>query len=368
MKPSKRNVTPGVPSIRRKQRNAEPRKAAASATESDAAVSVVIVNYNGERLLSPCLTSVFSQSFRPMEVIVVDNGSTDGSVDLVQKNYPEVRLLRSPTNVGFAGGNNLGVATARGKYVALLNNDTVVDPSWLCTLVHAVESRGAPLVASKVFTEGVPDPFYRMNGTLNYLGYNIMGAFPDLSMIFYGSGASLLFDRERIGRPFLDEYFLYQEDVYLSWKLRLLGMNIEMVQDSIVHHKGSVTTRGHSSRMVTFYQERNRLLNALFFYEGRMLLLLLPYFVADLVSKFVVSILSPRKSFSGVLRAYAWIPGHCVWIAKERSRIQSSRTVPDRSIMKMMSYKVIEAESPIGNFVNALSRGYARLVGLSFHD
>jgi GT2 family glycosyltransferase len=331
-------------------------------------VSVVVVNYNGERVIEDCLRSVYAQPYRPIEVIVVDNGSTDGSVALIVKKFPDVRLVRNERNLGFAGGNNRGVAAAQGEYVVLLNNDTVVDSGWLPPLIEAVGKPGVGVVTSKVITENVPEAFYEMNGTINYLGYNIMRQFSNLSQVFFAAGTSVMFRRNLVGLPFLDEYFLYHEDVYLSWKLRLQGYEISMAQPSIVWHKGSVTTSNQMPSFVTFYQERNKLLNAFLFLERATLTRLIPYFLFDGVAKSVMSLLTGRKSFFGIVQSYIWCLRNLNWIGAEREKMQRLRQIPDREILRLMSSKVVNADSAFGDCLNRLSLFYAKLVGLGFHD
>lgn len=103
-------------------------------------VSVVVVNYNGERHLRMLLPSLLAQTYPRLEIVVVDNASTDSSIDLLTGMGAEVRVLRAPRNLGFAGGNNLGVSAARGEYIALINNDAVADRDWLRQLVLEIES------------------------------------------------------------------------------------------------------------------------------------------------------------------------------------------------------------------------------------
>lgn len=105
-------------------------------------VSIIIVNFNGKAYLDKCLGSVFDIKYPKdrFEVIIVDNNSHDNSVSFIKKNFPQVQLIESKTNLGFAGGNNVGVSKARGEYVVLLNNDTWVDKNWLSSLVQQAES------------------------------------------------------------------------------------------------------------------------------------------------------------------------------------------------------------------------------------
>lgn len=326
-------------------------------------VSVVIVNYNGRELLRDCLPSVIAQTHRQFEIIVVDNGSTDGSAAMLRDEFPAVRLLDQRANIGYAAANNRGVEAARGAYVALLNNDTVVDPHWLSALLEGMEKRGLDITASLVITEGVPPKYYQRNGTLNYLGYNVMEVFSDPTQIFYASGAALLFRRALVDLPFPDEYFLYHEDVFFSWKSRLIGKKIGMVPDSVVRHRGSATVKRQASSLITQYQVRNRLLNMLLLYELSTLVRLLPYLVFDVMALFFKASFGRRFSLPGVIRALWWLLVHPGWIRTYRNSCQRPRTVTDRQIMQWMSSDVVQGGT--GRALNRLSRGYAKLVGLA---
>lgn len=331
-------------------------------------VSIVVVNYNGREYLRDCLNSVLAQTYRAFEVIVVDNGSTDGSAAMLRADFPEVRLLEERTNIGFAGANNRGVETARGEYVALLNNDTVVDPQWLSALVRGAETRVLDIAASVVVTDGVPPEHYLLNGTLNYLGYNIMEVFSDLTLTFYASGAALLFRRDAGDPLFLDEYFLYHEDVFFSWCCRLRGRKVGMVQESRVRHRGSVSVKRQPSSLISYYQIRNRYLNSLLLYQGRTLLLLLPYFAVDVAATVVLALFGRRHSFPGVMRAFFWPVTHLGWIRRQRAACQKTRSVPDREIMAWMSSDVVQGGGVIGRAANRLSGMYASLVGLARYE
>ncbi len=325
--------------------------------------SVVIVNYNGSGFLRDCLQSVLSQ--QPHEVILVDNASSDESVALVAEEFPSVRILVNPKNEGFAGGNNAGVAAANGDIVVLLNNDTVVKAGWLEPLEASLQNPAVGVVTSRVVTEGVPEEFYEVNGTINFLGYNIMRHFSDLSVVFFAGGASVAFRRKDVVYPFDPEYFLYHEDVFLSWRMRLKGMDVRMVQDSVVWHKGGGTTKREPDSRITFFQERNRLLNPMLFYQARTLFLLIPYFVADFLAKIALSILFGRKSFVGILRAYFWFVPNLSYVLNRRKELQSERKVTDREILRHMSTKVVESNSTVAGVLNGISMVYAKLTGLA---
>lgn len=116
-------------------------------------VSILIVNFNGRHLLDDCLKSVFKINYptQKYEVIVVDNDSQDDSVHFVRNNFPQVKLVQSEQNLGFAGGNNLGYQHAQGEYIALLNNDTRVDPRWLKEMVNTLADPQAGIACSKLY-------------------------------------------------------------------------------------------------------------------------------------------------------------------------------------------------------------------------
>lgn len=331
-------------------------------------VSVVIVHYNGEQLLDTCLTSIQEQPYRPVEVIVVDNGSSDGSVAMVRRKYPEARVLPQGVNRGFAEGNNRGVAAATGEYVVLLNNDTEVTADWIPGLLEHMEDPAVAVVTSRVVTDGVPDRFYAMNGSLNPLGYNIMRVFSDLSRIFFAGGASVMFRRAEIPRPFLPEYFLYHEDVFLSWHMRLRGRDVRMAQRSLVYHRGSATTKSHANAFVTFYQERNKLLNILLLFSGWTILRLVPLLFIEAAAKVFAAVLMGWKSPWGILRGYAWILSHAGWIMARRRELQRSREVPDTAILGWMSGRVLDGEEETSRVVNACVRVYFRAVGIRCYD
>ena len=337
-------------------------------TAAHPTVSVVIVHYNGEAMLAACLASVYAQPYRPVEVIVVDNGSSDASVAMVQRTYPDVRLSVQGKNLGYAEGNDRGVSEATGEYVILLNNDTEVTAEWIPGLLEVMQDPAVGVVTSKVVTDGVPERFYTMNGSLNPLGYNIMRVFTDLSRVFFAGGASVMFRRAEVVRPFIPEYFLYHEDVYLSWRMRLRGRDVRMAQRSLVHHRGSVTTRRHAAAFVTFHQERNKLLNALLLYEWGTLVRLLPLFVLEGSAKLLWSVLTFRKSPVGILQAYWWITSHAGWIRSMRVAHQGERTVRDSEVLQWMSGRIVDGEGRIAGWANGLARSYFRLMGLRFHD
>lgn len=220
--------------------------------------SVVIPNWNGEEHLTECLEALNSQTFRDFETIVIDNGSTDGSVRLIEKKFPNVILVQLPKNIGFAGGVNSGVKIARGDYISLLNNDAVAEPTWLQELVDAMDH--ADMAAAKILHYddrslvdstgdfvskwGLSYPRQRdQKDDVEYTGY------PE---IFAASGGANICKREvydTIG--LLDEdFFAYSEDVDFGFRARLSGYKIVLAPKArVYHHIGATSGKmGHFAR------------------------------------------------------------------------------------------------------------------------
>ncbi len=204
----------------------------------DPLVSIIILNHNGREYLERCLKSVRKQNGLQFEVIVVDNSSTDGSGAYVRQHFPDIHLIESDRNLGFAGGANLGVREAKGEYVVLLNNDTEVEENWLRELVAPLARDKVALVSSRVFTRGIDPKYYEKNGTLSLLGFNIMRVFDDEEDLFNVSGCAMAFRRTDFPKPFDEDYFSYSEDAYLSLRARFLGLRLKQAPRSIVHHVG----------------------------------------------------------------------------------------------------------------------------------
>lgn len=230
-------------------------------------VSVIVLNWNGKHFLEDCLDSLRGQTFKEFETILVDNGSTDGSVEYVSERFPKVDVIPLPANVGFAEGNNIGILAAKGDYIALLNNDTRADPSWLAALKSALDSHDdIGSCASKMLFYDRPDiinaagDMYYSCGVASQRGC-LQRDGEDFSRPEYVFGAcagAAMYRRamlDDIGL-FDEDFFAYNEDVDLSFRAQLMGYKCLFVPEAIVyHHSGG--TSGHHSRMAFYLTRRN---------------------------------------------------------------------------------------------------------------
>ena len=234
-------------------------------------VSVIVVNWNGRDVLTGCLTSLAAQNFGDFEVIVVDNGSTDGSLELLNSSPLPIRLIRNTENKGFCGANNQGIDSALGKYVALLNNDAEAHAGWLAALVQAIErGDGSPcgMVASKILLFDdrkridkvghliYPDGQNRGRGS----GEIDSGQYDDFGETLWPDGCAALYSAEMLRQigGFDEDFFAYADDAELGLRGRIAGWRAVYEPKAVVYHRGGATLGRYSAKRL-FLIERNRI-------------------------------------------------------------------------------------------------------------
>jgi GT2 family glycosyltransferase len=230
-------------------------------------ISVVILNWNGGQLVENCLMSLQGQTHRPLEMIMVDNASTDGSVDLVKKRFPNVKLIVNEKNLGFGGGNNIGIRASRGRYIMILNNDTRLDPNCIEELKRCIEkdeSYGA--CASKILLE-CEDNLIDAAGIAIYPDGLSIGrgrlergdGYDEEVEVFAASGCAYLCRREMLEEIglFDEDFFAYADDTDLGWRAQLANWRCIYNPKAIVYHFHSASS-GAYSPLKAFLVERNR--------------------------------------------------------------------------------------------------------------
>ena len=301
--------------------------------------SVIIVGYNSLPDLEKCLPSLLASVQDDPEIILVDNASTDGSSSWVQQSFPEIKLVISAENLGFGGACNLGAKHARGRYLAFLNPDTILDPGWLKALIAAFEADPqAGLATSKILLLHDPGRINTCGNDIHLSGITLCRGMGQPQQVFSHqeevsavSGACFAIRRqlfEALG-GFDETFFMYMEDTDLSWRARLLGYKCLFVPESVVYHDYTL----HFGPRKTFYQERNRYLMLLKNLRWPTLLILLPaFFLADLITWGYV-LLHDRKNLANKFLAYAWIVQHWPEVMAKRRVVQASRRTPDRPLL-----------------------------------
>lgn len=239
--------------------------------KSELKVSIIIPNYNGIRYLGECLKSLKRINFPrdQFEIIVVDNASTDGSVEFIKNNYPDIVLIEASSNLGFAGGCNLGIMHSKAEYIVLLNNDTEVDTNWLIELVKVADSdEKVGIVGSKLLFKNERNliqnagSYITDRGDGGDIGYrrSDFGQFDTSREVMAVCGASMLVKRNLIYKigGFDEDFGSYYEDTDLCYRARLHGMKIVYTPKSIVYHVHAVTL-GEWSPLFSFYVFRNKI-------------------------------------------------------------------------------------------------------------
>jgi GT2 family glycosyltransferase len=307
-------------------------------------VAILIVNWNGGALLRRCLASIGRQTHRPDRVVVVDNGSTDDSLQLAEPYLPLVQLIRLSENVGFARANNIAVhATRAFDGVALLNPDAFAEPEWLSNLIAASERHPeVAAFASQMLLDAAPEYLdgagdsYHVSGRAWRNGHRVPAASAGEEIeVFAPCAAAALYRRAALEEAggFDERYFCYFEDVDLGFRLRLLGYRTLYVPGAIVRH-GSSAVSGYRSDFAVYHGERNAVWTFVKNMPGPLLWLYLPQHVLLNIAALIF---------------YPWRrQGRVVWKAKrdallglraviaQRRLVQRTRRVGVRTLRQAM--------------------------------
>lgn len=316
-------------------------------------VSIIIPNYNGGDLLYNCINSIYENiSIKDFEIIVVDNGSTDNSINRVKSNFQNVEIISSNSNLGYSGGCNLGATHASGKYLLFLNNDTEHSNEWIEKLVYFLDSNSKiAAVQPKIlnihnkklfdyaggaggFIDKFCFPF--VQGRIFHTLEEDHNQYNNPSRIFWASGAAFMI-RSNIFKTlegFDKVYFAYMEEIDLCWRAQAMGYKIYSVPDSFVYHYGKQTIKentikshylNHRNSWILFFK------NSFTFNYG---ILIIQRLVLDwMASAYSVMTLDIRRFFA-ILFAQIWILFFAGKIIKIRRNNQITQldNIYDKSI------------------------------------
>jgi GT2 family glycosyltransferase len=308
-------------------------------------ISAIVVNWNGKEVLSGCLRSLLDQDYEDYEVLVVDNGSEDGSQSIVKKEFSSVILIENETNLGFGPAVNKGFEKAVGDYFIFLNNDLVLEPDCLRQLAKILDSDptvGATIPKILYYSSSEKNASKeraRINSygiLVNYTGIacpNLIDQIdnPNLSLTESACGGVFMLPRgvyEKVG-GFDDDLFLYHEDHDLSWRIRMMGLKLMVVPDSVCFHHYNF-----NKGVLKFYRsEKNRLHILLKNFEAKTLFLIIPAILLVEISQIA------HAFFHGwlflKLKSYLDIASQSIKISRKRRRIQSARKVSDKEIVRL---------------------------------
>lgn len=227
--------------------------------------SIVIPNWNGKHFLQVCLDALRNQTYENTEVIIVDNASSDGSQDYIKANYPDVILIELAENQGFTGACNVGMESATGQIISLLNNDTEVDSKWVAEIVSAFNRYpDVGMIASKMLLFDQRDrihttgDFFTVDGRAGNRGVweKDEGQYETEDYVFSACGGSSAYRKTMLDQIGLldNDYFFLLEDVDLAWRAQLAGYKVLYVPTAIVYHHLSATGGGVTA---SFHDGRN---------------------------------------------------------------------------------------------------------------
>ena len=319
-------------------------------------VSIIIVNYNGKELLQKCLDSLLKVNYDNFEIILVDNNSTDGSVEFITKNYPSLIIIKLDSNKGFAEPNNVAAKISKGKYLLFLNNDTVVTPNFIFEMVKVMETDKKIAICQSLLLK--PDGSVDSSGDfIDHLGvvYNSKTKIDEIREVSSARGASMLVRSDIFEKldGFDQKFFVTFEDVDLCWRSWILGYRVLIIPTSIVYHEGGITIKKIKSE-IAFHGFKNQLAMKitnfepilamrnmmLFFgiYGIRELKIWLDYTISGstkLSSTEYEDNIAPKPSFKVIAKSIFWILSNYGYLLKKQRTINKNRVYSTTILKKM---------------------------------
>jgi GT2 family glycosyltransferase len=337
-----------------------------SGAASGVLLSIVIPTWNGLGMIDECMAAVREQTVEDLEVIVVDNGSTDGSVEFIRRHYPEVLVIALPTNLGFATAVNAGINASNGQFVALLNNDAVPDRRWAEELLAAMEH--GDIAASLMLEYANPERTDSRGESLSKWGVPYRDghgesasgmSLEDYPEIFAASGGASIYRRavlEHVG-VFDPQYFAYLEDVDLSFRARLAGYRVVLAPRATVRHRGGATARDLGDFQLYQFIKNSQLL----LWKNMPLPLLikvLPRF--GVIQLHLLGAAVRRRAAPAALRAYLAILVTFPMILLKRRRVQRLQRASTQEIERWLTDRWPMTNKPSIRLVAQALRALAR--------
>ncbi len=314
-------------------------------------VSIIILNWNGKENLIRCLRSFKKVTYKPVEIVVVDNNSSDGSQDLVKKKFPFVRLIANKKNYGYSGGNNIGIRASRGKYVFILNNDTEVAKNFLQPLVKRCESDATIgciqpklVYATDHNILNAVGSFLTSTGFLYHYGYRKAASkaqYNNPIQMYSAKGAAMLLRKSALDKVglFDEDFFIYFEETDLCHRLWLAGYSVWYEPSSVVYHWEAIDTHKQMAEFtITYLSFRNRISSFLVNLELsnviKIFSVLGPIYVCLMVYYLVT--VRPKASWA-ILLSIVWNIEHIRLTLKKRRKVQRYvRARPDKDIFSII--------------------------------
>ena len=304
--------------------------------------SIVIVNYNSFDDLKLCINSIIKNSYKDYEIVIVDN---EGNSEIDKLRNKKIRIIKSKFNSGYAGGNNLGIKNAYGKYICILNPDIEIEKNSLKKLVNIMKkNKIIKLCQPKILLKENRSLINTDGNKAHYLGFGYCGNYGKLDSdkniglieVPYTSGACFIAEKRVLAKlnMFDKDFFMYHEDFDLGVRARLNGYKVMVYKDSKVYHNYRFSKNG----LKNYHIEKNRLISIFKTYEFKTILVILPVF---LLTEMAVIFLSIKQFwFREKLRSYFFILLNLRKILKKRCEIQRHRKIKDVELFVCFANKI----------------------------
>lgn len=316
-------------------------------------VSIVNVTWNGQKLLENHLPSLDAIHYPNKEVFIIDNGSIDGSVEFVNKNYPNFKIIQNSTNLGTAEGSNVAINACSGKYIFWVSNDMEFDPEIVTRLVERCEyddTVGICTVKMRRFIDGKKTEIIDSVGaSLDFLGFpssigindHDYGQHDNFKEVFFSFGGALFIKKDlAIQTHGYDDAFLtLTDDIDLCWRVRLLGYKVMVEPKALLYHRVSATlSKSHNRSEKRYLSERNTLRTLLKNYSIILLItIFLPYIILLISESLFFFALGKRSIAKSNLRALIWNIKNYKSTLEKRAYVQGNRKVSDFQIIIKMT-------------------------------
>ena len=321
-------------------------------------VSIIILNYNAGELLFNCIKSIKKSNYSNVEIIVVDNVSSDNSHIKCKEKYQEIKLIQNKENFGYCGGNNIGIKQATGEFVIILNPDTIVQPDCIGELVFAYEKIGEGLFQPKILSLNEENILQSTGNMIHVFGFGFARdkgnkdnrTDEKIEKIGYASGTCLFTSRkifEKIG--LLDEFlFLYHDDLDLGWRAAQIGIDSYYVPKSKIFHVESYSLKWSAKKF--YWLERNRKYCILTHYSKKTYSEM--RFSLMLVDLFVWAFYFSKGFLGAKIKAEMDIRRNKVKIEKRYHELENMKKIPDVELIRKFPDKIFVPTNVSQNSVN----------------
>ena len=303
-------------------------------------ISVIVLNYNAGELLLNCIDSIKKSVYKNLEIIVVDNISTDKSQEICKEKHPDIKLIQNKKNFGYCEGNNIGIREAKGDFVVILNPDTIVESNWLNELITAHKEFGDGLYQPKILSLNEDNIIQSTGNMIHVFGFGFardkgkenITKEEQIEKIGYASGTCLFTSKTVFDKVcLLDDFlFLYHDDLDLGWRAAQLGINSYYVPKSKIFHVESYSLKWSAKKF--YWLERNRKYCLLTHYSKNTYKKM--NFSLILVDLFVWAFYLSKGFLGAKIKAELDIQKNKELIKKKYTELENMKIIPDDKLIQ----------------------------------